>query len=123
LYFILTAMLVLIVFRKIGWFLSKKVFYPGPGWLVGLCAGVWGPSIAALMFFLIWMFRPGLFVEILFGWILGAYLAIPNYGLFNKNSLPESMRPRHRFISTRPLIGYLVLAAWLAFLVHRFPHR
>jgi hypothetical protein len=122
-YFIVIAVLGLVVFRKIGRALSKKVFYLGPGWIVGFGTAVWGALMATLVFLLIFLLHPNLFVEVAFGWLLGAYLAIPNYGLWHSNSLPDSLRDRHRFLSTRPLISYLCLAAWLAFLVHAFPRR
>jgi hypothetical protein len=122
-YFTLIALFELVVLRKLGWSLSKRVFYPWPDFAAGLAVGVWGPLIAALVWLLVWQFHPNLFLEAVFGWALGAYLAVPNYGLFAENSIPDSVQKRHRFVSRWPLFGYLILAPWFAFLAHRFPHH
>jgi len=122
-YFTLIAILGLVVFRKIGWNLSKRFFYPWPDFAAGFGAGIWGSLIAALVFLLIWLFHPNVFLEVIFGWALGAYIAIPNFGLFEESSIPSQLRRRHSFVSTRPLISYLIVASFFVYIAHRYPHR
>jgi hypothetical protein len=120
-YFVLIALLELLLLRRLGWLLSKRFLYPGPDWGVGFVTAIWGSLIAGFEALSIWYLHPMFWIEAILGWALGAYLAIPNYGLFRLESIPNYALDRHRFISTRPLISYLIVAALCAVMVHHIP--
>jgi hypothetical protein len=43
------------------------------------------------------------------GFALGAYVAVPNYGLFREDTIPAEDMDRHRVISICPLLAYIVI--------------
>lgn len=60
--------------------------------------------------------NPGLFLKI-FGYGGGAYISIPNYGLLNESTIPESGLPRHVTIKAVPFVVFIVASIVLAFFV------
>ncbi len=101
--------------RKVGWILSKAVLYTGSTALIlPLCVG-WGGLVALLVYGLIEWQQPGLLLKIIMGYALGAYVSIPNFGLLNEATIPDSARLRHTLVSGLPLLTYIVLMVPLAF--------
>ena len=60
---------------------------------------------------------PGAISRWIFGYALGAYIAIPNYGLVLEATIPDAHVPRHRIISRVPLLAYLAGTVALAHFV------
>ena len=52
---------------------------------------------------------------ILFTFGAAAYASVPNYGLLQKITIPESPQVRHAIISTGPLITFIATSVVLAF--------
>src|SRR3989442_8671983 len=74
--------------RRLGWALSKNVLYPLPEPTSGLISIIWGGLIALAVRLLIEWQHPHVALKIIFGFMLGAYVAIPNFGLFNETTIP-----------------------------------
>ncbi|PYV75688.1 MAG: hypothetical protein DMG96_16405 [Acidobacteria bacterium] len=69
---------------------------------------VWGLGVGVGMSSLIGWLHPGAVLKWILGFALGAYVAIPNYGLFAESTIPDSDLPRHSMISHWPLVTYIV---------------
>jgi hypothetical protein len=107
-WFALAALVFMVVGRKLGWLFSKAFFYPAPTFLSFRGAILWGVSVGIAVSGLIGWLHPGTALRWILGFALGAYVAIPNFGLFNESTLPDSYLPRHVMIKSVPLLSYVV---------------
>jgi len=107
-WFALAAIGFMFLGRQLGWGVSRALLYPAPIPLSVVGAVVWGIVVGVGMSSLIGWLHPGTILKWILGFALGAYVAIPNYGLFSEDTIPDSDRPRHLMISNVPLIAYLV---------------
>ena len=104
--------------RKIGWTLSGLMYVSGwSGWAVCviLCLG-WGIGVAYALHRFIFAVQPFFLLKI-FGYAAGAYLSIPNYGLFSEAVIPASVMPRHVFIKAVPVAVYIASSILFAFTI------
>lgn len=100
--------------RKLGWALSRRVLYRAPTVFAVIAAVAWGGGVAGSMFGLIDWQQPGALLKWVMGSALGAYVAIPNFGLVTDASIPPESRNRHIMVSNLPVAVYtasLVLPA------------
>lgn len=113
--FFLLAVAFMYVGRKLGWTLSRAVLYTAPaGLVVALCIG-WGLLVAfAIRELLNWQ-QPGVILRWLFGYWLGAYVAVPNFGLFSRASITPEARGRHNLVSNVSMLVYIVASVALAY--------
>ena len=102
--------------RKLGWALSKLVLYLAPTGVAILGCAVWGGAVALGVRALICWQHPGILLTLVMGYALGAYVAIPNFGLVHESSIPYHAQPRHQLVSNVPLLAYIVASVGLAFL-------
>lgn len=102
--------------RKIGWALSKRILYTAPSITAGLVSAVWGIGVAFLMFELIRWQNPNIILKIIMGYALGLYIAVPNFGLFLEDSIPDYARSRHFMISLGPTLAYITTMVVLSLL-------
>ena len=102
------AIVFMMVGRKLGWLVSKAFLYPAPITLSLVGTVVWGVLVGFSMSALIGWLHPGSILKWVLGFALGAYVSIPNYGLFNQGSIPDFEQPRHLMISNVPLVSYVV---------------
>ena len=101
--------------RKLGWTLSRTVLYTAPVALaVGLCL-FWGIGVAGAMLALLNCQQPSLAIRWVIGYALGAYVTVPNYGLFAESYVPDYAAPRQKIISSLPLMSYVAAATVFAF--------
>ncbi len=104
------AALALMVFgRMLGWWVSRVFLYRVPMFLAFLGATAWGIAVGVSMSGLIGWLHPGTALRWIMGFALGAYVAIPNYGLFREDTIPAEDMDRHRVISICPLLAYVVI--------------
>jgi len=114
--FALVALVFMYVGRKIGWALSGAILYPSHVAISALLCMGWGIGVAYAIHALIAWQQPNIFVKIIFGFLLGAYVAVPNYGLVAESSIPPNAMPKHNMIFTLPVFLYIagsIAFAWL----------
>jgi len=106
-WFVFAAFLFMFIGRKVGWALSKGLFYPAPipVSLIGLV--LWGVGVGWCMSCLIGWQHPNAVLKWIFGFALAAYVSIPNYGLVNESTIPSDAMPRHTMILWVPLFVYI----------------
>ena len=105
--------------RKIGWVLSRTILYSASAAVAALLCVGWGIAVGSCIHVLTALLKPNIIVEVIFGFLLGAYVAVPNYGLFAESSIPTGARQKHLMIGTLPVFAYvltLVALAWLPIL-------
>ena len=111
---LLLSIALLYIGRKTGWALSKGVLYTGHTSAALLSSIIWGAVIAMAVWGLIRWQSPSWWLKFPFGYLLGAYVAIPNFGLINPATIPESAQPRHLMVSQVPWITYILLVILLS---------
>lgn len=116
--YIVVSILVMYVFRRGGWFFSKKFYIKFTYFhTIAFCL-FWGFITAVAISYLIYEFDPNILVKIIFGFLMGCYIAIPNYKLFDESSIPAKALKKHKALSIIPLLIYIVLVviyAWHPF--------
>lgn len=94
--------------RRLGWALSKSFLYRAMLLITLVTLLMWGVATAFGIHELIIWLHPNLFIKIMFGWGAGAYVSIPNFGLFNEQAIPTDAKPRHTLIEVLPFITYVI---------------
>jgi hypothetical protein len=102
--------------RKIGWALSRSVLYTYSWVACVLICFAWAIGLAYGLRLFVLATQPALLLKI-FGYGAGAYIAIPNYRLFDEGTIPESEMPRHLLIKSVPSVVYIVASVAFAFAI------
>jgi hypothetical protein len=111
---VLVALGLISPFRRLGWAISKRFLYPAPVFIAVLNCVTWGWLIASGVHGLIKFLQPSVAIKIIFGWGAGAYIAIPDFGLFAEQSLSAEARRRRVLIEVLSLISYIASSILLA---------
>lgn len=114
--FVFLAFVFMFVGRKVGWILSRGVLYRLAIGMTALLCLLWGVAGAFIIHILIAWQHPNLIVKIVFGYMLGAYVAVPNYGLVSESSIPLHAVQKHNIISLLPVFAYIAASigfGWL----------
>ena len=106
--FVFASLVFMYAGRRLGWALSKGFFYSVPAVLSVVGTIIWGIVVGWVMSSLIGWQHPNLVIRWIMGFALGAYVAVPNYGLIQESTIPDSEQARHTVISFVPLIAYVV---------------
>ena len=113
--FFLLSLLGTFILRGLGWRVSRgSLYFVRPFFAIAFCI-MWGGCVAGLVHFLIGWLHPFWLIKWILGYGLGAYAAIPNYGLLQESSIPPGAAVRHEILSTVPLVSYVAMALLLAF--------
>jgi hypothetical protein len=107
-WFAFAAVAFMVVGRYLGWGVSRAFLYPAPIPLSLVGAVAWGVVVGVGMSSLIGWLHPGSILKWVLGFGLGAYVSIPNFGLFSEGTIPDSDQPRHFMISNVPLVAFVV---------------
>lgn len=94
--------------RRFGWFLSKSILYRAPTVIMLMGVTAWGVIVGWCMGSLIHWQHPNVVSRWILGFALAAYVAIPNYGLFDEATVPDSAQLRHVMTTFIPLATYVV---------------
>jgi hypothetical protein len=102
--------------RKLGWACSRRLYSASLSAVVtfGL---LWGAAVAGSIRGLVLWQEPGAMLRWVMGYALGAYVAIPNFGLLDETTVPPEATPCHVLLKAVPLAVYLACLMALAFLV------
>lgn len=114
-YFIPAALAFSYIGRKLGWWISKRWCYTTPTYFAIAICVVWGSLIAVSIQALLTLLAPGTVLRWIFGYALGWYVAIPNFGLLQESSIPPEAKDRHLLISTLPAGVYLLATLGFGF--------
>jgi hypothetical protein len=87
--------------RNIGWWLSKAMLYGGPLPVTIVLCLAWGALFAFALHFLIQEFEPGIIAKVI-AYGAGAYVSVPNFGLFAPGSIPARAQDRDFLIQVVP---------------------
>jgi hypothetical protein len=107
-WFVFAAFVFMSIGRKVGWGLSKAILYRVPMAPSILFAAGWGIAVGIGTSSLIGWLHPGTVLKWILGFALGAYVSIPNYGLFAESTIPDSEGIQHLMISNLPLAAYVI---------------
>jgi hypothetical protein len=107
LYFFICCIVAPFIGRKMGWTLSRRVFYSMPSAVaVPLCL-LWGVAIALAFRWSITGLHPNLILAIL-GFAAGAYIAVPDLGIGEVWMAPYGSATRKDIVSNFPFLMYLL---------------
>ena len=96
-----------------GGFSMAKMLYGGPLPItIALCLA-WGTLFAYGLHVLIRTFDPGI-IAMVFAYGAGAYVSVPNFGLFAK--IPSVMEGRHFLIEVVPFLAFVAVSVVLYFI-------
>lgn len=110
--FVAISLVAMSLARPLGWYLSRHLLYPGPALLAGAMAALWGAVIAIGVGEAIQYFQPSLIIQIIFGYGMGAYLSMPNYGL--SSGTEHIMIRRHAVVQNIPLVTFIAFSVGMA---------
>ena len=113
--YVIVSFILMYVLRKTGWYFSKKIYVKFSYFLTVIFCIVWGYATALIVGFLIFKYDPNIVVKIIFGYAMGAYMSIPNFGLLSESSVPLEAQKKHKTLSSLPLIIYIVVLVIYAF--------
>lgn len=116
--FFFAAFAFMVFGRKLGWFLSRTALYPAPTVIAIVLCIVWGVAVAYSIHALIAWLTPGPILKWVMGYAMGAYVAIPNYGLFVESSIPMEDARRHSAVTHVPLAFYVIFSISLAIAIN-----
>jgi hypothetical protein len=102
--------------RKIGWAISRGLLYSTNVAVCFVVCVIWGLGTAYALRVFMLATNPGLLLKI-FGYGGGAYVSIPNYGLLNESTIPETEMPRHVLIKGVPFLVFIVASVVFAFFI------
>jgi hypothetical protein len=113
--FVLFAIVLMYLGRKIGWWLSRASLYVHPLPLILLECIVWGALVAYVVHLLVGWQQPHWLVRWIFGYGVGSYVSSPSYGLLVDSSIPEHAYPRHITIMNLPFAVFIGCSILLAY--------
>jgi hypothetical protein len=107
--YVLFSFLLMYIARKIGWTFSMHVLYRIREPFGGMLAIGWGGMIALVIEGLILWQSPNIILKIIFGFLMGLYIAMPDYGLFTENSISIEIQKKHKIISLWSILSYVLM--------------
>jgi hypothetical protein len=106
--FVAYVLIGMFIGRKAGWALSEAMLYGGPlPLIISLCVA-WGVLFGFGLHVLIREFQPSL-IALAFGYGVGAYASVPNFGLFASGSISSMMKDRSYLIEVTPWLALAMI--------------
>jgi hypothetical protein len=113
--FVLIALVGMYPGRRIGWMMSRAFLYSAPIVVVVVACVLWGVLTAYLIHLLIIWQHPHWILKWIFGFALGAYVSVPNFGLLIESSVPDHAMPRHFVVSHLSYLIYIICSVVFAY--------
>jgi hypothetical protein len=102
--------------RKLGWTLSRHLFYATPSAIaVPLCL-LWGVAIAYGFRRMVTGLHPNIILAII-GFMAGGYISIPDYGMGDVWQYGYGSATRHDIVSNFPFLTYIIASIVFYFVV------
>ena len=114
--FIIIVLIGAVLFRKLGWALSRNFLYTANSVIVAITCIFWGIFVAFILHSLIRWQNPNIFIKLIIGYGFGSYVSIPNYGLVNESTIPDTGMPRHTMLYLMPLVVFILSSLIFAFI-------
>src|SRR5260221_34753 len=115
--FVIIALVGMYPGRRFGWLLSRAVLYSASSAVVIAACIIWGALVAYLIHLLIGWQHPHWILKAIFGFALGCYVAIPNYGLLDESTIPPEAMKTHELISLLPFWIFIFSSVGFAYLL------
>jgi hypothetical protein len=115
--FVLIALVGMYSGRRLGWMLSRAILYSAPAAIVIVACIIWGALVAYSIHLLVGWQHPHWILKGIFGFALGAYVSIPNFGLVAESTIPPHAMKRHQLISFLPLWFFILSSVAFAYLL------
>ena len=116
--FVIVAFVGMYAGRRIGWALSRNFLYSANMTAAVIACIAWGMLIACGVRALIMWQSPFWLLRWIFGYFMGAYVAVPNYGLLVESTIPHTEMRRHDRITMLPLWTYILTSLLFAHFAH-----
>lgn len=97
--------------------LSRTILYQSPLPVAIVGSIIWGGFVAYLIHLLIAWQHPHWILKWIFGFALGSYVSIPNYGLLQESSIPDHAMLQHSLISNLPYLTFIISSILFAYLL------
>lgn len=114
--FILVVLFGMMWLRKLGWTLSRSIFYVVPWAICTPLLLIWGLGIAYGFRHFVLLTHPGWILKII-GYGAAMYVSTPNYGMTLGNPVSESAQLRHNIVFVLPCLVFVALSIVFAFTI------
>ena len=105
--FVAYVLVGLLIGRKAGWVFSEAMLHDGPLPLtISLCVA-WGVLFGFGLHVLVREFQPSL-IALVFGYGVGCYASVPNFGLFSPGSMRSMMKDGNSLIEAVPWLAFAI---------------
>lgn len=116
LFFFISCIVAPYIGRKLGWALSRRLFYSTPsGIAVPLCL-LWGLALAFGFRHLVTALHPNIILAVL-GFMAGGYISIPDYGMGDVWMYPHGSATRRDIVSNFPFLLYIIASVVFLFVI------
>jgi hypothetical protein len=106
--FVAYVLIGMFIGRKVGWAFSEAILSGGPlRVIISLCVA-WGMLFGFGLHVLIREFQPSL-IALVFGYGVGTYASVPNFGLFAPGSIPSMREDRRSLIEAAPWLAFAII--------------
>jgi len=116
LFFFICCIVAPYIGRKLGWALSRHLFYATPSAIaVPLCL-LWGVAIAFGFRCMVTGLHPNVILATI-GFMAGAYISVPDYGMGDVWQYSFGSATRHDIVSNFPILMYILSSVVFFFVV------
>jgi hypothetical protein len=102
--------------RKLGWALSRHLFYATPSAIAVLLCLLWGVAFAFGFRHLVTSLHPNIVLAII-GFMAGGYISIPDYGMGDVWQYGHGSATRHDIVSNFQFLTYIITSVVFYFVV------
>ena len=116
LFFFICCIVAPYIGRKLGWALSRRLFYATPSAIAVPLVLLWGAATAFGYRHMVTGLHPNIILAVI-GFMAGAYISIPDYGMGDVWQYPFGPPTRHDIVSNFPFLTYIIASVAFYFVV------